>query len=113
MDSEGSSSSSTDERTSTDCTTDSSDDDEKLETANICGVRIQLPQGLCERKDIFDEFFSAHTWNSLTDEQRQHLRKFLPAFPENDQQEKNVTLQRLFSGDMFRWADTLCETRFG
>lgn len=107
MDSEeetSSSSSTDDEQTSTDCTTDSSDDDEKLEKAEICGSSIELPQGLCERKDIFDEFFSAYTWNSLTDEQRQHLRKFLPAFPENDQHEKNVTLQRLLNGQVFRYS---------
>lgn len=93
---------------SSDCSTDSSDD-EKLETVQVCGTRIQIPQGLCERKGIFQEFFSLHTWNSLSDSGRQHLRKFLPTFPRNDEQEKNNTVQKLFSGEVFKFSNPLSE----
>lgn len=99
-------SSSEDRTTSSDSSTDSSDD-EKLETVHLCGSRFQLPQGLCERTDIFYEFFSAQTWNSLSEVNKQHLRDFLPTFPENDEQEKNVTLQKLFDGDTFRFTNPL------
>ncbi|KAB0799407.1 hypothetical protein PPYR_07287 [Photinus pyralis] len=105
MDSESSS----EEQSSTECSTDSSDDDEKLETAQVCGVRIQLPQGLCERKDIFNEFFSASTWNLLSEEHKQHLNSFLPTFPENDEHEKSVTLSKLFNNEIFRFTSPLAQ----
>ncbi|KAF5284990.1 hypothetical protein FQR65_LT02301 [Abscondita terminalis] len=101
--------SSSEDQSSTECTTDSSDEDEKLETAQICGVRIQLPQGLCERKDIFNEFFSASTWNLLSEEHKQHLNSFLPTFPENDEHEKAVTLTKLFNKEVFRFTSPLNE----
>lgn len=99
--------SSSEDQTSTECSTDSSDDDEKLETAQICGARIQLPQGLCERKDIFNEFFSIHTWNLLSEVNKQHLKSFLPTFPDNDEHEKNVTLYKLFNNEVFRFTSPL------
>ncbi|KAF5302938.1 hypothetical protein FQA39_LY02118 [Lamprigera yunnana] len=101
--------SSSEEQSSTECSTDSSDEDEKLETAQICGVRIQLPQGLCERKDVFNEFFSASTWNLLSEEHKQHLNSFLPTFPENDEHEKAVTLTKLFNKERFRFTSPLNE----
>ncbi|KAK4887042.1 hypothetical protein RN001_003313 [Aquatica leii] len=101
--------SSSEDQSSTECTTDSSDEDEKLETAQICGVRIQLPQGLCERKDVFNEFFSASTWNLLSEEHKQHLNSFLPTFPENDEHEKAVTLTKLFNKEIFRFTSPLNE----
>lgn len=83
--------------TSSECSTDSSDDD-RLETAQIGDVHLQIPQGLCERQELFQSVFSPQTWNSLSEGSRQHLRKFLPNFPENDDQEKANSLQRLFGG---------------
>lgn len=98
---------SSDENSSSDCSTVSSDDD-RLEAAqltpNLC---LHLPQGLCEHQDVFQEFFSAHTWNSLSDNHRQHLRKFLPDFPVDDEHEKTVTLQKLFDGEAFRFESPL------
>lgn len=98
---------SSDENTSSECTTDSSDDD-RLETAQLSDdVQIQLPQGLCEHKDVFEELFSSHVWNAFTENQKLHLSKFLPDFPENDQDEKNVTLQMLLQGDDFQFGSPL------
>lgn len=101
-------SSSEDHTSSSDCSTDSSDD-EKLESVQICGTRLQIPQGLCERADVFKEFFSPYTWNSLSEVQKQHLKNFLPTFPENDEHEKNVTLQKLLTGDVFRFSSPLMD----
>lgn len=47
----------------------------RLEECRIEGVRLQLPQGLCENKDIFKEFFSHRMWqDSFTEQQKQHLK---------------------------------------
>lgn len=106
-------SSSSEDLSSSDCELedDSSyeDDSEKFETSKICGATLQLPQGLCESKDIFKEFFSLKTWNSLSEINKQHLKNFLPCFPENDDQEKNVTLQKLFNREQFRFNSPLMQ----
>ncbi|KAG5890077.1 hypothetical protein JTB14_003641 [Gonioctena quinquepunctata] len=94
------------EDSSSDYTTESSDDD-GMETAQVHGMKIQLPQGLCERQDIFREIFSTETWNSLSDVHRQHLQTFLPNFPENDDLEKTKTLQRLFDFETFKFNSPL------
>ncbi|CAG9819612.1 unnamed protein product [Phaedon cochleariae] len=94
------------EDSSSDYTTESSDDD-GMETAQINGEKLQLPQGLCERQDIFRDIFCTETWNSLSDENRQHLQTLLPNFPENDDEEKTKTLQRLFDFDVFRFNSPL------
>jgi hypothetical protein len=47
----------------------------RLEEFHIEGVRLQLPQGLCENKNIFKEFFSHRTWQEcFTEHQKQHLK---------------------------------------
>lgn len=102
-------SSSSEENSSSECSTDSSDDD-RLETAQIGDVHLQIPQGLCERQDLFQQVFSAQTWNSLSENNRQHLRKFLPNFPENDDREKANSLQKLFNGK--RWIFTMFSSAF-
>lgn len=99
--------SSSEENSTSDCSTESSDDD-TLETAQLSeNVRIQLPQGLCEHRDVFQELLSPQTWNSLSETHRQHLKRFLPKFPENDEQEKARTLQKLFNGEEFRFESPL------
>lgn len=94
------------EDSSSDYTTESSEDD-GMETAQINGIKIQLPQGLCERQDIFREIFSTEVWNSFSDVHKQHLQTFLPNFPENDELEKTKTLQRLFDFETFKFNSPL------
>ena len=54
---------------------DISQESTHLEECDIGGVRLQLPQGLCENKNIFKEFFSSRTWHEqFTEQQRQHLK---------------------------------------
>lgn len=88
---------------------DNQQNEERLEDAIVCGQRLQLPQGLCENSKVFKEFFSARMWNSLTDASRQHLKQFLPSFPENDNTEKNVTLQKLFNCEQIGFSSPLEE----
>lgn len=100
--------SSSEDNSSTDCSTDSSDDD-KLESIQVCGSRLEIPQGLCEQKDVLQELLSLETWNSLSEVNKQHLRTFLPTFPENNDHERNVTLQRLLDGEVFRFTSPLTD----
>ncbi|KAJ4431725.1 hypothetical protein ANN_20327 [Periplaneta americana] len=82
----------------------------RCEECHIEGVRLQLPQGLCENKNIFKEFFSYRTWREcFTEQQRQHLKNFLPTFPEKDAQEKEETLQRLFARANMRFGSPLSD----
>lgn len=96
------------EDSSSDYSTESSEDD-GMETAQINGIKINLPQGLCERQDIFKEIFTSEVWNSFSDENKQHLQTFLPNFPENDELEKTKTLQRLFDFDTFKFYSPLAK----
>ncbi|XP_056642705.1 nuclear factor related to kappa-B-binding protein [Diorhabda sublineata] len=98
--------SSSEETSSSDYSTESSEDD-GMEIAQIGNVKIQLPQGLCERQDLFREILSTETWNSLSEENRQHLQTFLPNFPEDDELEKTKTLQRLFDFEVFKFTSPL------
>lgn len=105
-----SSSSSDEDLSSSECDTDSSSNEtqsENYEEAKLFGQRFQLPQGLCENKNVFKELFSPRLWNSLSDANRQHLKKFLPNFPENDSGEKNITLQKLFGGENIGFSNPL------
>ncbi|XP_022901716.2 nuclear factor related to kappa-B-binding protein [Onthophagus taurus] len=97
------------EYTSSESTTSDSSDYERFESVQACGVRLQLPEPLCRQKEIFDKFFSSHAWNSLTDNSRQQLSRLLPTFPEDDEHEKYVTLQRLLGGDSFRFSSPLLQ----
>lgn len=97
---------SSEEHSSSECSTDSSDDD-KLEMVKLNNNQVLLPQGLCEKKDIFNEFF-ARSWSALGESNQKHLRQFLPKFPEgNEEQEQNITLQKLFKGENFKFSSPL------
>ncbi|KAK6621385.1 hypothetical protein RUM43_011691 [Polyplax serrata] len=79
----------------------------RLEVASIMGEQFELPQGLAENADIFKEFFSVSTWQSLNSSERAYLQQFLPTFPENDSYEKNITLRRLFNRENFKFGSPL------
>jgi hypothetical protein len=54
---------------------ESSQESTRLEEFHIENVRLKLPQGLCENKNIFKEFFSHRTWHEcFTEQQKQHLK---------------------------------------
>ncbi|CAG9762895.1 unnamed protein product [Ceutorhynchus assimilis] len=101
-----SSNSESEDSCSSEYSTDSSEDD-GMETLYACGTKLQLPQGLCERQDIFNEFFTVDLWNSFSDEDKEHLQSFLPNFPGDEYEEKTKTLQRLFDFENFRFSNPL------
>ncbi|XP_030086613.1 nuclear factor related to kappa-B-binding protein isoform X3 [Serinus canaria] len=70
--------------------------------------RVSLPEDLLEDPEIFFEVVSLSTWQEvLTDEQQEHLKKFLPHFPENNREHQNKLISALFSGENFRFGNPL------
>ncbi|KAG8229899.1 hypothetical protein J437_LFUL009763 [Ladona fulva] len=83
---------------------------DRLESCKFGKVNLKLPQGLCESKEIFMDILSYKNWQScFTPEQKEHLKKFLPAFPSNDNVEKEKTIKKLLSGDTFRFSSPLID----
>uniref|UniRef100_A0A3P8VPC7 Nuclear factor related to kappaB binding protein n=1 Tax=Cynoglossus semilaevis TaxID=244447 RepID=A0A3P8VPC7_CYNSE len=59
---------------------------------------VSLPEDLLEDPEIFFSVMSESTWTEvLTDSQRQHLRQFLPQFPENNSSEQESVISDLFN----------------
>lgn len=80
-----------------------------LESARILKQQIELPKGLCENPNIFDEFFSLDTWNNLPMPIKEHLCRFLPQFSDNpaeNEQEQAVTIARLFNNNISRFTSS-------
>ncbi|XP_025418932.1 uncharacterized protein LOC112689432 [Sipha flava] len=87
--------------------TSTADEDEtislKTETVVANKTELSLPVGMCEDEEVFKQLFSVNSWVCLSDQQKQHLKNFLPTFPENDLMEKEITLRMLFGGQSFRF----------
>lgn len=80
----------------------------KMERCLVGKQEIMLPEALTEQKHIFDELMSVDTWNNvLNPAQREHLMKFLPAFPEKDREEKDTTIRKLFSGENIKFGNPI------
>ncbi|XP_049874798.1 nuclear factor related to kappa-B-binding protein isoform X2 [Pectinophora gossypiella] len=82
-------------------------EEEVMEPVTILGHTLELPQELCEDYGVFKEFFSMKTWDSLSDEHKEHLKQFLPSFPENDDEEKEKTVKMLFNFEPFHFTSPL------
>lgn len=79
----------------------------KLEDCKVNGTVLQLPQGLCEQEDVFQQLLSHETWKNISSASREHLKKFLPNFKSNNDAEQEATLQLLFSGENVRFGNPL------
>lgn len=61
-----------------------------------------------QQPDIFFSVVSESTWNDvLSDSQRQHLRQFLPQFPDNNISEQDSTINDLFNNRNFNFGNPL------
>lgn len=61
-----------------------------------------------QQPDIFFSVMSESTWNDvLSDSQRQHLRQFLPQFPDNNISEQDSTINDLFNNRNFNFGNPL------
>uniref|UniRef100_A0A3P9LXK4 Nuclear factor related to kappa-B-binding protein n=1 Tax=Oryzias latipes TaxID=8090 RepID=A0A3P9LXK4_ORYLA len=78
------------------------------EECMLGNCRVSLPEDLLEDPDIFFSVLSKNTWNEvLTDSQRQHLRHFLPQFPDNNPEEQDSTIADLFNNRNFHFGNPL------
>ncbi|KAM3830666.1 nuclear factor related to kappa-B-binding protein isoform 3-T5 [Vipera latastei] len=79
-----------------------------MEDCMLGSIRISLPEDLLEDPEIFFEVVSLSTWQDvLVDSQREHLKKFLPRFPENNPEYQNNLILSLFNGENFRFGNPL------
>lgn len=61
-----------------------------------------------QQPEIFFSVMSESTWSEvLSDSQRQHLRQFLPKFPENSVAEQDITISDLFNNKNFNFGNPL------
>lgn len=61
-----------------------------------------------QQPEIFFSVMSESTWNNvLSDSQRQHLRQFLPQFPDNNISEQDSTINDLFNNRNFNFGNPL------
>lgn len=87
--------------------------DGHTEVANILGQRFNLPKDLCDNHELFNELFSMSTWNQLLSQEKEHLSKFLPSFPDNQQrEEENKTVEQLFNKTLSRFGRTPLDSFF-
>ncbi|XP_056365436.1 nuclear factor related to kappa-B-binding protein isoform X3 [Oenanthe melanoleuca] len=78
-----------------------------MEDCMLGTTRVSLPEDLLEDPEIFFEVVSLSTWQEvLTDEQQEHLKKFLPHFPENNREHQNKLISALFR-ENFRFGNPL------
>ncbi|NXH10444.1 NFRKB protein, partial [Bucco capensis] len=79
-----------------------------MEDCMLGNTRVSLPEDLLEDPEIFFEVVSLSTWQEvLTDAQKDHLKKFLPHFSENNREQQNKLILALFSGENFRFGNPL------
>ncbi|XP_059206907.1 nuclear factor related to kappa-B-binding protein isoform X1 [Centropristis striata] len=78
------------------------------EECMLGNCRLNLPEDLLEDPEIFFSVMSESTWSEvLSDSQRQHLRQFLPQFPDNNDAEQDSTLNDLFNNGNFNFGNPL------
>ncbi|XP_072302292.1 nuclear factor related to kappa-B-binding protein isoform X2 [Eucyclogobius newberryi] len=69
---------------------------------------VTLPEDLLEDPDIFFTVLRESTWTEvLSDAQKQHLRQFLPQFPDNNISEQDRTISDLFNDRNFHFGNPL------
>ncbi|KAK6173405.1 hypothetical protein SNE40_016863 [Patella caerulea] len=80
----------------------------RMERCLLGKEEINLPEIFMEQPDVFLAVLSQETWDRvLTAKQKTHLKKFLPTFPNDDEEEKEKTLKGLFALDNFKFGNPL------
>lgn len=78
------------------------------EECMLGNCRVSLPEDLLEDPELFFSVLSESTWTEvLSDAQRQHLRQFLPQFPDNNVTEQDHTIGALFNDTNFHFGNPL------
>ncbi|XP_071078017.1 nuclear factor related to kappa-B-binding protein isoform X2 [Desmodus rotundus] len=79
-----------------------------MEDCLLGDTRVSLPEDLLEDPEIFFDVVSLSTWEEvLSDSQREHLRQFLPRFPEDNTEQQSQLVLALFTGENFRFGNPL------
>ena len=90
---------------------ESAGNQEDYELVKLLTETFNLPKDLCEDPEIFREFFSMDTWNTLSDDIQNTLASnLLPTFPDHDDYEKQRTIQMLFNNEIERFGQTPLNT---
>lgn len=79
---------------------------DNIEVAKILDHKFHLPKDLCEHSEIFKEFFSIDTWNQLSSDERSQLSSLLPTFSDDNEEQRNETVQQLFANTLTRFSQT-------
>lgn len=83
-------------------------DGQITEECMLGNCRVSLPEDLLEDPEIFFSVMSESTWSEvLSDSQRQHLRQFLPQFPDNNVAEQDSAISDLFNNRNFNFGNPL------
>uniref|UniRef100_UPI0037E86125 nuclear factor related to kappa-B-binding protein isoform X2 n=1 Tax=Semicossyphus pulcher TaxID=241346 RepID=UPI0037E86125 len=83
-------------------------DGQITEECMLGNCRVNLPEDLLEDPDIFFSVMSESTWSEvLSDSQRQHLRQFLPQFPDNNVVQQDSAISDLFNNRDFNFGNPL------
>ncbi|XP_070773578.1 nuclear factor related to kappa-B-binding protein [Enoplosus armatus] len=83
-------------------------DGQITEECLLGNCRVNLPEDLLEDPEVFFSVMSESTWSEvLSDSQRQHLRQFLPQFPDNNVAEQDSTISDLFNNSNFNFGNPL------
>ncbi|XP_034034355.1 nuclear factor related to kappa-B-binding protein isoform X2 [Thalassophryne amazonica] len=78
------------------------------EECMLGNCRVSLPEDLLEDPETFFSVITESTWAEvLSDSQRQHLRQFLPQFPDNNIAEQDNTISDLFNNRNFTFGNPL------
>ncbi|KAM4703316.1 nuclear factor related to kappa-B-binding protein [Rhinophrynus dorsalis] len=79
-----------------------------MEECMLGTARVSLPEDLLEDPELFFDVVSLDTWqNVLSESQREHLKKFLPSFPDDSPDQQEQIIHALFRGDNFRFGNPL------
>ncbi len=95
-----------DDTSSSESESDSESSSVILEPARILKHQLDLPKGLCDNVNIFNEFFSLDTWNNLPEPIKDHLVNFLPNFstdPLTNRHEQDATIEQFFNNGIHRF----------
>lgn len=77
-----------------------------VEVCVVDGEQLVLPSKVCENVDIFMEMLSVESLvEVLTPEDVEHLQSYLPHFGEDDEEQKVLTWDMLFSGQNFKYGN--------
>ncbi|XP_034538934.1 nuclear factor related to kappa-B-binding protein isoform X2 [Notolabrus celidotus] len=83
-------------------------DGQIVEECMLGNCKVSLPEDLLEDPDIFFSVMGESTWTDvLSESQRQHLRQFLPQFPDNNVVEQDSTITDLFNNKDFNFGNPL------